>query len=147
MSDFEVSLNPIRPSPDLPMGASPPDSFDEYDCLPEEGVCYFCKGPCNPCSQACGSCIRKPRRLITKYDIKDNFLRELKEAYEDIYKILKNKPGKFYLHGITKKPYNRKKYRRGIDNLKRSLRYFFDAYATSFSELGADGAEATPPPE
>ena len=26
---------------------------------PEFGVCCFCQGPCNPCSQACGRCVRR----------------------------------------------------------------------------------------
>lgn len=25
----------------------------------EIGVCYFCQEDCNPCSQACGRCVRK----------------------------------------------------------------------------------------
>jgi len=32
---------------------------EALDDLPvEQGVCCWCKGPCNPCSQACGRCLR-----------------------------------------------------------------------------------------
>ncbi len=33
----------------------------------EDGACCFCRGPCNPCSQACGRCIRRPSRMCVSF--------------------------------------------------------------------------------
>ena len=126
MSDFEVSLNTISPSP------SPPSSFEVDARLSEEGACCFCAGPCNPCSQACGPCIRKPMKIIRQYDSRDNFLEELKEAYDRVRAVLGNKPKEYWLEG------NKSKYNRGVENLRRSLRYFFEAYEAAVPEDASD---------
>ena len=37
---------------------NPPNNTPDHN-NPEDGICCFCQGPCNPCSQSCGCCIRQ----------------------------------------------------------------------------------------
>lgn len=103
-------------------------SEPEEECsgypFPEEGVCCFCKGPCNPCSQACGICIRSPLRIynfhICDVEEKNNFLEELDLAFLKISLLLKRK--------ATVSKYNREKYNRGTAHLSQAEKLLEEAF-------------------
>ena len=59
------------------------------------GICCFCQGDCNSCSQACGKCIRNPPIYSEYfYDIqeKELYLNNLEDRLKEIENILKVSP-------------------------------------------------------